>query len=597
MRAIMVMYDSLNRRFLESYGCDFTKTPNFKRLQQSTVTFDNFYVASLPCMPARRDLHTGRYNFLHRSWGPIEPFDNSMPRILRENGIFTRLVSDHGHYWEDGGCTYHTMYSSWDAVRGQEGDPWSMQVGKPHVPEHLDTMREFTHHEWWEDNWHNRERLRAENKWPQNMVFENGLEFIEKNKSEDNWFLQIETFDPHEPFDVPQEYQDLYKDDYSGKHFDWPPYAPVSESEEVVQHTRALYSSLLSMCDQNLGRVLDMMDKYNMWEDTMLIVNTDHGFLLGEKDWWAKSVMPCYNELANTPFFLWDPRVGEKNKRVSSLCQSIDIPATLLDYFDASIPSEMRGKPLQQVLKEDKPVREYALFGFHGSFVNITDGRYLYMRASESISNKPLNEYTLMPTHQQGLFTSKELANAEMVDPLPFTKGCRIMKIPTVSKLANATFCNSFQYGHLLFDLKNDPEQLDPINHPEIEAKMINEMIQLMKINDAPVEQYERLGLDSNRSYTEQLVIEDRKKAVTFETFAITKKYSWTDEAKNIFVGMLSLLDESQIDEYFNMIETLMAGEEVQQVTRKQFEILAHKFYSENEQKSFYFLNKLARVQ
>ena len=109
MRAIMVMFDSLNRRFLEPYGCSFTETPNFRRLAEKTACFDNFYAGSLPCMPARRDLQTGRYSFLHRSWGPMEPFDNSMPQILKEHGIFTRLVSDHGHYWETGGCTYNTM--------------------------------------------------------------------------------------------------------------------------------------------------------------------------------------------------------------------------------------------------------------------------------------------------------------------------------------------------------------------------------------------------------------------------------------------------------------------------------------------------------
>ena len=52
-------------------------------------------------MPARRELHTGRYNFMHRCWGPIEPFDESMPQILKENGIHSHLVSDHAHYWEE----------------------------------------------------------------------------------------------------------------------------------------------------------------------------------------------------------------------------------------------------------------------------------------------------------------------------------------------------------------------------------------------------------------------------------------------------------------------------------------------------------------
>ena len=101
MRAIMVMFDSLNRRFLPNYGCNWVSAPNFQRLAEKSVTYDNFYASSLPCMPARRDLHTGRPNFLHRSWGPLEPFDNSMPEILKEHGIYTRLISDHGHYWEE----------------------------------------------------------------------------------------------------------------------------------------------------------------------------------------------------------------------------------------------------------------------------------------------------------------------------------------------------------------------------------------------------------------------------------------------------------------------------------------------------------------
>ena len=87
MKAIMVMFDSLNRHMLPPYGCDDVIAPNFKRLAERSVTFDNCYAGSLPCMPARREIHTGRYNFLHRSWGPLEPYDDSMPGILKANGI------------------------------------------------------------------------------------------------------------------------------------------------------------------------------------------------------------------------------------------------------------------------------------------------------------------------------------------------------------------------------------------------------------------------------------------------------------------------------------------------------------------------------
>ena len=128
MKAIMVMYDSLNREMLESYGCNWTKTPNFKRLAEKCVQFEQCYVGSMPCMPARRELQTGRINFFHRSWGPMEPFDDSMPEILKKGGVYTHLVSDHQHYLEDGGATYHNRYSSWEIARGQEGDNWKADV-------------------------------------------------------------------------------------------------------------------------------------------------------------------------------------------------------------------------------------------------------------------------------------------------------------------------------------------------------------------------------------------------------------------------------------------------------------------------------------
>ncbi|MBT3273065.1 MAG: sulfatase-like hydrolase/transferase, partial [Spirochaetales bacterium] len=128
MRAVMVMFDSLNRRMLEPYGSTWTQTPNFTRLAKETAMFENSYIGSMPCMPARREIHTGRYNFLHRSWGPIEPFDDSMPELLNNNGIRTHLVTDHYHYWEDGGATYHTRYGSFEISRGQEGDNWKTDL-------------------------------------------------------------------------------------------------------------------------------------------------------------------------------------------------------------------------------------------------------------------------------------------------------------------------------------------------------------------------------------------------------------------------------------------------------------------------------------
>ncbi|MEV6900336.1 sulfatase-like hydrolase/transferase [Amycolatopsis sp. NPDC051372] len=129
MKAVILMFDSLNRHLLPPYGETFVEAPNFARLAQRTVTFDHCYAGSMPCMPARRELHTGRYNFLHRGWGPLEPFDDSMPELLKDAGVHTHLASDHPHYWEDGGATYHTRFRTWEFFRGQEDDPWKGVVG------------------------------------------------------------------------------------------------------------------------------------------------------------------------------------------------------------------------------------------------------------------------------------------------------------------------------------------------------------------------------------------------------------------------------------------------------------------------------------
>ncbi|WP_127588991.1 sulfatase [Paenibacillus koleovorans] len=486
MKAIMLMFDTLNRHMLPPYGCEWIHAPNFKRLAERTVTFENSYVGSMPCMPARRELHTGRTNFLHRGWSPLEPFDDSMPELLRENGVYTHLVTDHQHYWEDGGATYHTRYQSFELIRGQEGDPWKGHVRDPDIPP---LATGDTHTPLVRQDWVNRQYIRDEEEFPQARTFAAGMEFIRNNRAEDRWFLQVETFDPHEPFYTPLKYRSLYPHAYEGKHFDWPLYRQVQESPEEVEHCKLQYAGLLSMCDAYLGKMLDLMDELNLWEDTLLIVNTDHGFLLGEHNWWAKSVQPFYNEIAHTPLFIWDPRVKLQGERRTSLVQMIDMAPTLLDYFGIHIPANMIGKSLAQTIACDKPVREAALFGIHGGHVNCTDGRYVYMRGPATEANGPLYEYTLMPTHMRSRFRVSELQDVELADPFSFTKGVRTLKV-------KKTVPRSKELATMLFDLHSDPDQVMPLQDPIVEGKMLAHMRRLMEELDAPAEQYERLGIE-----------------------------------------------------------------------------------------------------
>ncbi|MCA9434171.1 MAG: sulfatase [Candidatus Omnitrophica bacterium] len=489
MRAIMVMFDSLNRRMLSPYGCEWTHTPNFQRLAERTVQFDNCYVGSMPCMPARRELHTGRYDFLHRDWGPLEPFDDSMPEILDRNGVHTHLATDHYHYYQDGGANYHCRYSTWEFFRGREGDPWkgNLKDSIPIAPNLNDRDPK-----WWRQEYVNRSYMPEVDDHNQTKTFNAGLEFIRTNADCDNWFLHLETFDPHEPFFSHAEFKELYKHDYLGPECDWPNYGRVSnETPEMIQHLRYEYAALLSMCDRSLGRVLDLMDELNLWEDTLLIVNTDHGFFLGEKGWLAKVIMPFYNEVAHIPLFVWDPRCGKKGETRKSLVQTVDLAPTLLDYFGQTVDPTMNGKSLTETILNDRPVRQAGLFGAYGGHVSFTDGRYVYMRAAADGSNEPLSNHTLIPAKLGEREPVHLLRSAEWAGPFSFTKGCRVMKYPKPTRFETEEF------GHLLFDLEKDPDQKNPIVDPELEKRMIDRLISLMREAESPEEQFRRLGLEN----------------------------------------------------------------------------------------------------
>ena len=341
----------------------------------------------------------------------------------------------------------------------------------------------------------NRRHMDTEEKTSQAVTFAAGLDFIRRNHGEDNWFLQIETFDPHEPFYTLDADKALYPYHFTGDadvDDDWPPYAPVSEDEETVARVRCRYAALVSKCDRYLGKVLDLMDQYDLWKDTMLIVNTDHGFLLGEHGWWGKAAMPVYEEIAHTPLFVYDPRFPETaGQKRGALTQTVDLAPTLLEFFGAEIPDAMLGKPLCGVIREDQSIRDFAVFGFFGSQINITDGRYLYMHSAED-AGEEVYEYTLMPTHMRGMFRPEELADTELYRGFNFTKGCPVLKVRASGGRADTT-----RFGSALYDLKGDPDANILDGHPETAAQLRRALAEAMRENEAPEELFRRFGLQA----------------------------------------------------------------------------------------------------
>jgi arylsulfatase A-like enzyme len=501
MKAVFVLFDSLNRHMLGAYGGTRIPTPSFDRLAQRSLTFDKHYVGSLPCMPARRDMLTGRLTFLHRSWGPLEPFDNAFPELLHRAGIYSHLITDHFHYWEDGGATYHNRYDSYEFVRGQEGDPWKAMV-QPHWERLREKYhaRQFTEarREYFSQNIINREFIKEEKDFPSVQCFAHGFDFLDRNRDADGWLLQIETFDPHEPFHAPERFKTPFKTGWNGPIRDWPRYGRVDELPEECEELRANYYAIVSMCDHLLGQLLDYFDEHDLWKDTALVVTTDHGFLLGEHDFWAKNRMNMYEEIVHVPLFVHDPRnPGAAAQRCSGLTQAIDLAPTFLDLFGVPQAPEMEGLSLFDVA-QGRSAREGVLFGYFGGAVNLTDGRYTYHRYPDDLRSQEIYQYTLMPTHIFEPFSPEELSQATLSDAFPFTKGAKLLKVPVIerSPMFNIYGPGAFiENDTRLYDLTTDPGQERPLRDADVTARLDRLMVELMVANEAPPEAFARLGL------------------------------------------------------------------------------------------------------
>lgn len=488
MKAIFIVLDTVRRDYLQAYGNGWVHTPNLQRIADRGITFDNHWVGSLPCMPARREFMTGRHNFLYRGWGPIEPFDDTLPSELRKRNVFSHLLTDHDHYFELGGENYHTAFNTWEFFRGTEHDPWASHVDAMALPPHMGQLSQI--------NWQNRQRQLREEDFSGPRTVQSALNWLDVNGKSDNWFLQVELFDPHEPFYCTDEYRAMYGDDWEGDLFDWPSYGAVQESPAAIEHIRKCYAGLLTMTDFWLGKLLDKLDAAGLWDDTLVIFTTDHGTMLAEHDYWMKNIMPLYNEIVRIPLIVHLPGGKLAGTRSAALTQTIDLMPTFLDHFACPLPPHVHGKSLLKAIQGEK-LRDDCIFGYFGMATNITDGRFVYMRNPVNADAGPLHAYTAMPTGGLNKWYPREVYDrVEMGRYFGHTYNLPLYKIPTPGLVPQALPGQPSYVGrHQMFDIINDPQQLNPLEDEALEAHFVSRIALHLAAYEAPVEQYTRLGI------------------------------------------------------------------------------------------------------
>jgi len=322
----------------------------------------------------------------------------------------------------------------------------------------------------------------------------------------ESFLLFVDEFDPHEPFDTPEPWASLYEDDWADERIIWPPYATDTIANGVIsarqaKHIRNNYGAKLSMIDHWLGRVLDMLDTENYWQDTMVILCTDHGHYLGEKDIFGKPRVMQYEPLGHTPLMIAYP--GAAPKPINQLTTNVDLYATLADLFDVTPNHKTHGVSLlPAITANQKSTRDWALGGIFGNWVQIQDGRYKYARAPVG-DNFPLsmwsNRWSTMPVpYYPGLRLPEPDARAYL-DYMPGSK------IPVIRQpFQSGDMLPFWSLGgstddHYLFDIENDPEESENLIGTAQESRMIDLLETALHEIEAPKEQAQRLGLPSGR--------------------------------------------------------------------------------------------------
>lgn len=496
---VVVLLDSLNRHLLEPYGGREFDTPVLDRFAREAVRFDRHHVGSLPCMPARHDILVGALDFLWRPWGSIEVWEEAITRDLRRRGVTTMLVSDHPHLFETGGENYHTDFTAWQYERGHENDPWRTVpdptwAGAPALPARPSgTPMHYDDSRTW---------FRSEEEFPGPRTMAAAAEWVRTSaRRHDRFFLLVDEFDPHEPFDTPAPYAGRYDPEWEGPAEIWPPYlvdaiAGGHLTERRARHIRANYGAKLTMIDHWLGTLLDAVDEAGLRESTAVVVCTDHGHYLGEHDLFGKPSAPVHSELGRIPLLVRWP--GRGPGAVDALTTSVDLHATIADVFGAQVRHPTHGRSLVPLIDGTaSAVRELALFGYWAGHVGCTDGRRRYLRGSGD-ENFPLsmwsNRWSTMPIH----------AYPDLVLPRPDRRASlRCMpgtEVPVIAQPFEPGDPMPFwAYGpprrSHLFDVDEDPGELDDrVGSPE-EADLADALAGELRRIEAPADVLERVGL------------------------------------------------------------------------------------------------------
>jgi len=329
---------------------------------------------------------------------------------LRGAEYVTMLITDTANMLRKG-YHYDRGFDGWMWIRGQEHDRYvtdPIDVELPCAPNKVRMGEEGLR-----QHLLNVSRRRHEcDYFVANTMIE-AARWLERNREHERFFLYVDTFDPHEPWDPPRWYVDLYDPGYEGEEVTYPAYRPCDYlTDDELNHARALYAGEVTMVDHWVGHLLNRVKDLDLWEDTAIIFTTDHGFYHGEHGLIGKSIItptahglvPLYSEVAHIPLLIRAP--GMKPGRCEAMVQPPDLMPTILELASAGIPDTVQGSSLLPLMDEEEAsLRELCVSSpsiIHGPVAGqrisvVTDEWFLVYCGQVDEALKERDEWTFTP--------------------------------------------------------------------------------------------------------------------------------------------------------------------------------------------------------
>ncbi|MCF8392129.1 MAG: sulfatase [Bacteroidales bacterium] len=347
---LFIVVDDLTTT-LGCYGHPIVKTPNIDKLAAMGVQFDHAYCNYSVCNPSRSSFLTGMKPETTTILDNRKTLQSvigdwvSLPALFRQNGYYTMNL----------GKIYHTIkeedndYKGWDEIYDFKATELGEKGERRNMTE--DVLKWC----WW---------MAAEGEdedQGDGQIAKKAVEFI-KSDHEKPFFLAVGLHKPHDPFIAPKKYFEMYPlEDCTPPELPegWEPVYKHSLPGETTIFNKFTdrerreflrsYYACSSFMDAQVGKVMNALEESGQLENTLIFFFGDHGYHLGEHNWWNK--VTIYQNGTKAPFIVAGPNVAE-GVRSQSMFEFIDIYPTLAEASGLdSLPEYLEGKSFAEVLQ------------------------------------------------------------------------------------------------------------------------------------------------------------------------------------------------------------------------------------------------------